>query len=121
LNARLQNFDFGYAEISDKPSEFGDITKIAKIRHSASNMWLLAAILPFLVGDFISETDRHWTCFLILLKIGEVCAAWSISSDTAAYLSHDRRAPHSFQDSILIIIPIIPKMHYMVHYPSQMM
>lgn len=122
LNARLQNFDFGYTEISDKPSELGDdITKIAKIRQSASKMWLLATIFPFLVGDLISETDRHWTCFLILLKICEVCAAWSISSDTAAYLRVIIEEHHTLFKTLYPDNPIIPKMHYMVHYPSQMM
>ena len=122
LNARLQSFDFGYSEISDKPSQLGeDVTKHGKVRQSASKMWLLITIFPFLVGDLISKGNMHWNCFLILLKICAICATWSVTADTAAYLRVMIEEHHTIFHKLYPDISIIPKMHYMVHYPSQMM
>lgn len=83
----------------------------------ASQMWCLARALPFLIGDKIMEGDRRWENFLQLLSIVDYSFAPVLTHSKAAYLGmmiedfltdfkelYDRR--------------IIPKMHYMVHFPS---
>lgn len=81
-------------------------------------MSCLARMMPLLIGDFIPVDDRHWENFLRLLKIEEIVFTPRTTTQLAAYLAllteeyltefselHDRR--------------LIPKQHYMVHYPTQ--
>lgn len=80
-------------------------------------------MLPLTIGDLIPVDDKHWENFLRLLKVEEIVFAPRTSVQLAAYLAvlteeylaeeylaefselHDRR--------------MIPKQHYMVHYPRQ--
>lgn len=58
LNDRLNRFDFGYSELSDKPSDLEDVVAKktnAKSRESASKVWMLAIMLPLLIGDLEPE------------------------------------------------------------------
>ena len=59
FNNRLQQFDFGYTEIKDKPSLILNEKLLNKpdnrIRQSASQTWLLSNVLPFLISDFLPD------------------------------------------------------------------
>ena len=37
--------------------------------YTASQMWCLGRMLPFLIGDKIPEEDEHWEHYLLLLSI----------------------------------------------------
>ena len=64
FNYRLQQFDFGYTEIKDKPSLILNEKLLNKsdnrIRQSASQTWLLSNVLPFLISDFLPDDCEHW-------------------------------------------------------------
>ena len=75
-------------------------------------------MLPILIGDLVPVGDEHWENVLRLLQIEEIIFAPKTSIQLAAYLTvlteeyltgfselYDRR--------------MIPKQHYMVHYPRQ--
>ena len=113
FNHRLNAFDFGYTESGDKPAAIEDGVKI---RQSAAQMWLLARILPFLVGDLIPRDYPQWECFLKLLQICDICTAPSVLPDTAMYLELLIEEHHT-QFSVLYGKNL--KMHFMVHYPGQ--
>ena len=92
-----------------------------KIRQSASKMWLLAIILPLLIGDMIPEDSKEWNLYILLLRICSICCSWRITPDTASYLGI-LIEEHHFQFKLLYPEKsLIPKMHYMVHYPSQIL
>lgn len=116
LNERLSNYNYGYSEVSDKPTPISDIDRL---RQSAAQMWLLANLFPFLIGDLIPEDSEHWHCFLLLLRICSIAAAWTISSSTIEYLAILIEEHHLLFKKLYPDVTIIPKMHYMVHYPSQ--
>ena len=118
LNSRLSAFDFGYTEIGDRPAPIQDASKI---RQTASQMWLLAILFPVLVGDLIPRGDNNWDCFLKLLRICEVCASPSLSIDSAAYLEILIEEHHQEFVNLYPNQAIIPKMHFMVHFPSQIL
>ena len=122
LNERLRCFDFGYSELSDKPSEI-DVKVIAdhSLRQSASKMWLLAIYLPLLVGDLIPEDCKVWKLFILLLRICSITASWQIEPNTIAYLEILIQEHHIKFRQLYPCKTIIPKMHYMVHYPSQIL
>lgn len=125
FNDRLRRFDFGYMERSDIPSELDEKNFMKnpdqKIRQSASKMWLLAVTLPMLVGDLVPEDTEVWDLFVLLLRITSICCSWYISPDTATYLGILIEEHHSKFKLLYPHKTIIPKMHYMTHYPSQVL
>ena len=73
---------------------------------AATKIWCFARLLPLMVGDKIDEADSTF--------------APVISASMIAYL---KEMIHDHQTTFLEIYPsspIIPKMHYMVHYPEWM-
>ena len=80
-------------------------------------MWCLSRLLPLLIGDLVPEHDECWQNFLRLLKIEELVFSPVTSTCLAAflqvlieeYLLEFRRIHPDRQ--------MIPKQHYMVHYP----
>lgn len=118
LDQRLRAFNFGYTEIGDKPAPIEDISRL---RQSASQMWLLARILPLLVGDLIPRNDNNWLCFLKLLKISEICTANVLSEDTAAFLKLLIEEHHSEFKLLYPGETITPKMHFMIHFSRQIL
>lgn len=63
LNSRIQSFNFGYSEMGNKTAFIEKSTvrnTDAKLRQSATQMWLLARSLPLLIGDLLPSDDQHW-------------------------------------------------------------
>lgn len=84
-------------------------------------MWNLAVHFPLMIGDLVPEDDSEWDCFLLLLEILQICVSWIISVDLVAYLEVlIERYLSSFRECYPHI-RIIPKQHYMVHLPSQIL
>ncbi len=80
--------DFGYSELSDKPSLIDEKVLRSpdqKIRQSATKMWSLAVYLPLLINDLVPKGCEEWDLF-ILLKICCIAASWQIKSNTISYL-----------------------------------
>ena len=124
LNHRLVNFDYGYTETCDKPAEIDENNlkkPEGKIRQTASQMWLFASVLPFFIADLVPFDDPHWNCFLLLLKICNICTSWQISYEMVDYLRVLINEHHTSFKALYPNTTIIPKMHYMVHYPSQIL
>lgn len=124
FNERLRRFNFGYTERSDIPSELDEKNFIRKpdqkIRQSASKMWLLAVILPLLVGDLVPDDCVYWDLYTILLRICSIACSWQVKPDTISYLRVLIEEHHTQFKLLYPEKTIIPKMHYiMVHYPSQ--
>ena len=84
-------------------------------------MWLLAQVLPMLVGDKVPRYDARLQCFVKLLKNCEICSASLLSEDSAAYLEVLMEEHHTQFKSLYSGAPIIPNMHFMIHYPQQIL
>ena len=64
--------------------------------------------------------DCHWNSFLLLLRICQIANSQVCSPDTIAYLSVlIEEKLHTFK-SLYPHEKLLPKHHYMVHYPAQM-
>lgn len=118
LNERLAAFDIGYSEVKDKPALFGSDSKC---KQTASQMWLLVSIFPLLIGDLIHRSSDNWACFLKLVKICEICTSPVISTDTATYLELLIEEHHEMFKLLYSSDAFIPKMHFMVHFGSQIL
>ena len=119
LNTRISQFDFGYSNTSDKPAKFEE-SSTGKLKLTASSMWLLARMLPIIIGELVPENDKNWQCYITLLKIINICTSHECTVDTVAYLSSLIEEHHKIFTEIY---PgeFIPKMHSMVHYPEQIL
>ena len=118
LNERINAYDFGNnsptvidTRILNNPS--------MKIRQSASQMMSLSKEFPMLVADMIPEDDPNWYSFLVLLKICSIAVSPVCSYDTIAYLRVLVEEKLDLFIKLYSDHPVIPKQHYMLHYPSQ--
>ncbi len=82
-------------------------------------MWNLAINLPLMIGDKICLGDENWECFLLLLDILQLCTTRVASSAQAGILE---ALIHDHHQLFIRCYPganVTPKLHYMVHFPRQ--
>ena len=75
--------------------------------------------LPLIIGSCILEGDNNWTCFLLLRKIVDICLCPVIPRCISATLRILINDLHTLFVSLYGKDRYIPKMHFMVHYPMQ--
>jgi hypothetical protein len=84
-------------------------------------MMVLAHIFPLLVADMVPETDEHHQSLMLLFRICFMLLAPHFSLDSVAYLSVlIEEKLHIFR-KLYPTAKIIPKYHYLVHYPRQIL
>lgn len=122
-NHRVESFCFGKNE-TDKP---GKITREIlasndkKFHSSAAQTLLLCRTIPLMVGDCVPEEDEHWRCFLLLLKICDIVFSPIIPKGYCAVLKLLIEEHHSLFKLLYSSSMIIPKFHFLVHYPDQIL
>ncbi|XP_039248923.2 uncharacterized protein LOC120326666 [Styela clava] len=120
INQRIEKFPYGYLDRTNKPSPIivtrpnGEV----KLRQSASQMWLLGRILPFLLGDTVDLESEPWQCFVTLLEITSIVLSPVISENILPYLGHLIALYLQDFRSCFPEANLIPKQHYLVHIPS---
>jgi len=82
--------------------------------YTASQMWLLGRLIPFLLGEY---EDGHWQNYLLMLTIAELLLAPEITMDEVDYLGvliseHHRNFVQLYPEE-----SVLPKMHYLIHTP----
>ena len=80
-------------------------------------MWLLARILPLLVGDCVPDDDERWENFLTLMEIVDRLFCPRLTEDDATYLRWLISDHHNDFVSLYPDMSVIPKMHFMIHMP----
>ena len=119
LNNRIRGYDFGTA---DKPAVI-DATSLdlpeKKFRQSAGQIITLVRNIPLLIADKIPDGDETWTSFLLLIRICQIALSPIHSQDTGPYLRILVEEKLSLLHKLYPTSTIKPKMHYMVHYASQ--
>ena len=122
LNEQISNFDFGYSECSNKPALIERTSSsTVKVHQKATQMWLLVRTLPLLIGHYVPVDDQPWQCFCLLLDILDICTSHSCSLDAVAYLTTLIEEHHSLFKLAYQDASMIPKMHFVVHYPEQIL
>ena len=86
---------------------------------AAVEMWIFAVHLPLMIGHVIPEEDEMWQCFLLLLDILKVSTCRVQSPGFAGYLEVLINDHHSQFIRCYPGTSVIPKLHYCVHFPSQ--
>lgn len=119
LNAAIRDFDYGHSEVSDKPSELKKdyITdnESPSLHQSGCQLWLLATILPLIVGPLIDVDDKYFQNLLDILEISRIVFSTEISKWMVLYL--EDLIELYLSNYISLYGPLIPKQHYLIHYP----
>ena len=80
-------------------------------------MWLLARILPAIVGRFVGKDDEKWSNLILLLHITGYLFAPRLTSDEADYLAFLIEQHYQTFCDLYPDESVVPKFHYMVHMP----
>ena len=140
LNEKIESFCYSSHDASDRPSGINPrifTSPEAKmnqtgtyvpykhnlfcIHYIAAQMWVLSVHLPVIIGSKIPEDNQEWECFLLLLDIVKLCTSRKASTSHVGYLEV---LIHTHHQQFLNCYPsarITPKMHYMVHFPRQIL
>ena len=125
FNQKLIEFDYGHSETADKPTPILSTqlrsTTSKHLRQGSAQTLLLARVMPLLVASDIPESDKPWQCFIKLLKIVDMCVAPLISLDNCGVLKVLIEEHHTMFTDLYPGWSLIPKMHFMLHYPEQIM
>ena len=119
LNSRIQNFEYDVSERKDKPQlvDRKSLEPGSTLGQTAASMILL----PYLIADKVPEGDPHWRNFLRLLQIMLLCLSPVVSERTVQMLEvliavHNAEFCKLHADE-----SFSPKLHYLIHYPDQML
>lgn len=125
INDRISNFDYGYSELTSKPSKIKTqhLVPGSNIHQNASQMFLLAFIISFIITDAIDEeTEPFLQNYLQLLEIISIILGTSVSENSLEYLE-DILEDHleSYKDLYRddeeqVDINLLPKHHYATHF-----
>ena len=80
-------------------------------------MRCLARYLPLLVEDLVPEDNDNWRNFLLLMDIVDYIFAPTCNDLIVADLRFLLQVHHTEFKRLYPNNTIIPKMHYMLHYP----
>lgn len=120
LNHRMTTFDYGYGNEKNKPTVILNLrTSENAVKQTASQMWCLIQVLPFLIGDVVSPTSQHWHLFILLKEICSIVFAPVVTYGLAAFLK-ELIIEHHTMFKKLYERNLIPKHHFMIHYPRMM-
>ena len=84
-------------------------------------MYCLAMFLPLIIGTLIPEEDKHWKLFCLLLDIVDIIFTQKTTVYSIGILEGYIEEHHTTFIHLYPGRSIIPKMHYLVHYPSHML
>ena len=89
--------------------------------HIAAQMWTFVTLLPLIIGDLVPEEQPQWECFLTLLQIVKQCTSRITSASSSAYIAALVDRHHQSFKKCYPGVMLTPKMHYMVHFPQQLL
>lgn len=123
LNRNISTYPYGYFDKDDKPNTL-NIKNImsndpgTKFKQSASQTVVLLKILPMIMAGLIPSSNEYMALLIELLEIYHILSAPFIAVSTLTHLrllikSHLIHFKNVFED-----YNIIPKQHYMCHFPS---
>ena len=124
LNTQIKNIHYGYSNVKDKPSFIKnddiDFKSDSNLGQNAAQMWELSRILPLILGGITDSESPQWKCFTSLLEIMGICFAQKITSSSILNLKRIVKE-HLILFKEIYGARILPKQHFLVHLPSQMM
>lgn len=103
------------------PIDPKDLKKKHHVKQKASSMLTLAYILPFFLGRHVDETDEKYENLLTLIRITVICFKPIVDVTTSGVLAHEIADFLTTFSSLYTAQEGKPKMHFLVHLPTQML
>ena len=82
---------------------------------------VVAHVLPIILSKLISTDSHHWKCFSSLLEMMAIDFSTHISLETVVYFKTAIKNHLQLFRTVYPDAPIIPKQHFLVHLPSEML
>jgi len=122
LNSALLSFEYSYLHCKAKPEALDrhQLDGTGHIKQTAAAMLTVVQTLPFIIGHKVPKGDSCWTNILRLIQIILFATSSYCSVDTPTYL---RILIAEYLHNYRELYPkgrFIPKMHYLLHLPTQM-
>lgn len=114
----IKNFNYGYVEQANKPPEVKLLQDTNDLGLNAIQSWCLLRNLPLIFGDLVSPNDQKWYLLLLLLQIVNIVFSPTLSKGIAIFLKHLIAEHHRLFKKLYPNKRLIPKHHFMVHYPT---
>ena len=120
LNKELFKFPYTYLEAS-KPEciQKNDIID-SKLKQTSAAMLTLISILPIIIGEAIPDDDTKYQNLLRLFQISHMITSPCTSLDTVGKLEQTIYTHHIEFKREYPKAAVVPKMHYLLHIPRQM-
>lgn len=120
LNERLAKFSFQAGDKKSKlpPSSRAAVFGKTPIKGSAAEKLCFFRFFSFLVGDKVPIDNPTYKVYLQLRAIVDIILAPQVSKGAAAYLKVCIEDFYVAFKKTFPNVNIIPKMHYIIHYPS---
>ena len=123
FNALMLGHNYGHCDLKNKPSLISESTLKGKdnsLKQHACQMWCLFRVLPLLIGSLIPEDNLHWKLILKLRTIVDIAFADAVTDSLSLYLKYVIQDHHTLFQQLFPTIKLIPKHHFLVHYPMAM-
>lgn len=115
LNHRIQNFDYGYADMTNKPPVISAMN-VDMLPFDAAQMWCMCRILAVTVGDRVPDDEPCWRFYLTLRSIVDILVAPVVSD---ADLNALRVLVAEYLEMHTTLFPdetLKNKHHHLLHY-----
>ncbi|XP_064464354.1 uncharacterized protein LOC135375612 [Ornithodoros turicata] len=118
----VSTFKYGFHDSKSKPAPLpaSFLTPTGSLRGTASQKWCLFRLLPQMIGHLVPEGNPAWAGYLQYRHIVDIILAGKVPKDSTTYLEVEIEA---FLKKFMEVFPdkkLIPKMHFLVHYPRFM-
>lgn len=117
LCERILAFNYGYMEIKNRPTAL-KMDDGKDLGLNASQTWCLLRNTPLIFGDLFDDTDSVWHLLLLLLQIVYIVFSPRVTEGMIIFLKHLISDHHSLFKTTFPSKRLIPKHHFLVHYPS---
>lgn len=123
INSAIQNFEYKDLQLLDKPNPITQCALDSKdnnLRQSAAAMMNLILLFPYMWGHRIPRGDKVWENLIRLRKINIITLSPICNSDTMNTLKILIAEHHFNFIQLFPSAPFIPKLHFVLHFSSQM-
>lgn len=118
FNSRKRNFQYHELDLKSKSVDvsLNHITK-QKFKMSASEMQCFIHYLPLMISDLVDKNDSVWKFLIILSELIDACLQPSFTEIDLVALEELIKNHHE-QYLQLFEIHLLPKHHFIIHYPT---
>lgn len=115
---RVYAFNYGFMDKKNRPTRINMVCAGSGIGLNASQTLCLIRNIPLIFGDVVPEGDRHWHLLLLLLHIVNIVFSPCITEGMTVFLKHLVEEHHRLFTDLYPENNLIPKHHFMIHYPE---